>query len=125
MGWLLVFRQLISSDMKAPSSDPALPRSHPSPPPCASASAPPPCRAKIVQGRLDKLAKDMALLEQPFIKDTSKTVGEVIMQSVASIGENIQVGVCGRDGLRVCAGVAAGSRSWLAWPSVSALCGVA
>ncbi len=33
------------------------------------------CREKIVQGRVDKIAKTMALLEQPFIKDTNKTVG--------------------------------------------------
>ena len=32
------------------------------------------CRAKIVDGRVAKIAKEMALLEQQFIKDTSKTV---------------------------------------------------
>jgi elongation factor Ts len=55
-------------------------------------SKPEEIREKIVQGRLDKIAKEMALLEQPFIKDTSKTVAEVIKESIASIGENIQVG---------------------------------
>ena len=53
-------------------------------------------REKIVQGRLDKIAKEMALLEQPFIKDTSKTVADVVKESVASLGENIQVGRFGR-----------------------------
>ena len=44
-----------------------------------------------MQGRVDKIAKEMALLEQPFIKDTTKTVGEHIKEAIAGIGENIQV----------------------------------
>ena len=51
----------------------------------------PTCREKIVQGRVDKIAKTMALLEQPYIKDTTKTVGEVVKEAIAGIGENIQV----------------------------------
>jgi elongation factor Ts len=48
-------------------------------------------REKIVQGRIEKMAKEMSLLDQPFIKDSDKTVGEVIKQSIAEIGENIQI----------------------------------
>ena len=33
-----------------------------------------PRREKIVQGRVDKIAKEMSLLDQQFIKDTNKTV---------------------------------------------------
>jgi elongation factor Ts len=33
----------------------------------------------------------MALLEQPFIKDSSVTVGEMVKQAAGKIGENIQV----------------------------------
>jgi len=55
------------------------------------ASKPENIRGQIVQGRLDKIAKEMALLEQPFVKDTSKTVAEVIKAAIAEIGENIQV----------------------------------
>lgn len=44
----------------------------------------------MVEGRLGKIAKELALLEQPFIKDTTKTVGEHIKEAVAAIGENIQ-----------------------------------
>ena len=44
-----------------------------------------------MQGRVDKIAKTMALLEQPYIKDTSKTVSEVVKEAIAGIGENIQV----------------------------------
>jgi elongation factor Ts len=44
-----------------------------------------------VQGRVDKIAKEFALLEQPFIKDSNKTVAEHIKESIAGIGENIQI----------------------------------
>lgn len=46
---------------------------------------------KIVGGRINKWYKDVALLEQPFIKDDKKTVKQVLQDSVAVIGENIQV----------------------------------
>jgi elongation factor Ts len=48
-------------------------------------------REKIVEGRIAKVAKEAALMEQPFIKDSSRTVGEVIKSTIAAIGENIQV----------------------------------
>ncbi len=44
-----------------------------------------------VEGRLAKWYQDVVLLEQPFIKDESKTVRDVITDAVARIGENIQV----------------------------------
>lgn len=45
----------------------------------------------MVEGRLSKLKKDMALLEQPFIKDNNITVGDVIKSAIAEFGENIKV----------------------------------
>ena len=45
----------------------------------------------MVEGRLSKIAKTLALLEQPFIKDSSKTVAEHIKEAVAGIGENIRI----------------------------------
>jgi Elongation factor TS len=48
-------------------------------------------RPQIVAGRVAKTVKTMALLEQPFIKDTDKTVAEVVKETVAAIGENIQI----------------------------------
>lgn len=48
-------------------------------------------KEKIVQGRIDKRLKELALLDQPYIKDQSVTVDELIKQSVALMGENIQV----------------------------------
>lgn len=49
------------------------------------------CREMMVEGRLSKLKKDMALLEQPFIKDNNITVGDVIKSAIAEFGENIKV----------------------------------
>ena len=48
-------------------------------------------RAKIVEGRIEKRLKELSLLDQPFIKDQNITIEELIKQSVATLGENIQV----------------------------------
>lgn len=48
-------------------------------------------REKIVQGRLEKLLKERCLLDQPYIKDPSITVGDLIKQTIALVGENIRV----------------------------------
>ena len=47
---------------------------------------------KIVEGRLDKFFADTCLLDQAYIKDDKKTVGQLIKESIATIGENIQIG---------------------------------
>lgn len=47
---------------------------------------------KIVQGRLSKFYERVCLMEQPFIRDDSKRVKDIIAQSVAKVGENIVVG---------------------------------
>ena len=54
-------------------------------------SKPPAIREKMVAGRVEKLKTTRALLEQPFIKDTDKTVGTVVKEAVARLGENIKV----------------------------------
>jgi elongation factor Ts len=46
---------------------------------------------KIVDGRIDKYFKENCLLEQPFVKDSEKTVKDVITEAVAKVGENITV----------------------------------
>ena len=48
-------------------------------------------KEKIVQGRIDKRLKELSLMDQPYIRDQNITVAELITQSVAQIGENIQV----------------------------------
>lgn len=47
---------------------------------------------KMVEGRLGKFYAELCLLEQPYIKDDSKTVEQFVKENVAKIGENIQVG---------------------------------
>jgi elongation factor Ts len=46
---------------------------------------------KIVAGKLDKFYAEFVLLEQPFVKDPAKTVGDLIAEKVGKIGENIRV----------------------------------
>ena len=48
-------------------------------------------REKIVQGRISKRLGELALLEQPFIKNDSILVKDLVKQTVASLGENIKV----------------------------------
>ena len=47
---------------------------------------------KIMVGKEEKFRRDNALLTQPFVKDSSKTVGDLITEKIHKIGENIQVG---------------------------------
>lgn len=46
---------------------------------------------KIVIGRLKKWQKEVALLEQPFVKDSDKTVGELATELTSSLGEKISI----------------------------------
>ncbi len=46
---------------------------------------------RIVAGKADKYFQETLLLEQPFIKDPSVTVGDLVTQAIAKLGENIKV----------------------------------
>lgn len=46
---------------------------------------------KIIEGRIKKVAENLALLNQPFVRDPNKTVEELIKENIAILGENIQV----------------------------------
>lgn len=46
---------------------------------------------RIVDGRMAKFYEDMVLFEQPFIKDDSVTIGQLVTAAVAELGENIIV----------------------------------
>lgn len=48
-------------------------------------------KEKIVQGRIEKRLKEMTLMDQPYIRDQSITVEELVKQSITTVGENIQV----------------------------------
>lgn len=46
---------------------------------------------RIVAGKLEKFFQEAVLLEQPFIKDDSVTIKDVLTQAIARLGENIKV----------------------------------
>lgn len=46
---------------------------------------------KIVEGRMSKFYEEVCLMEQPFIKDNSLTVGQLIASLIGKLGENITV----------------------------------
>ncbi len=48
-------------------------------------------REKIVQGRIEKRLSELCLVNQPYIKDQTITIEELIKQTIAQLGENIQI----------------------------------
>lgn len=46
---------------------------------------------KIIEGRVNKYYEENVLLDQSFVKDPSKTVGELVTEKISSIKENISV----------------------------------
>jgi len=46
---------------------------------------------RIVEGKIGKYYEQVCLLEQPYIRDTDKTVEELLKETIANLGENIQV----------------------------------
>jgi len=52
---------------------------------------PPAAIQKIVEGKLEKHFSTVCLLDQPFVKTPEKTVKEILTETIAKTGENIQV----------------------------------
>jgi elongation factor Ts len=48
-------------------------------------------KEKIVAGRISKRLKELALMDQPFIKENTITVNELVKQVAGKLGENIRV----------------------------------
>jgi elongation factor Ts len=48
-------------------------------------------KEKIVEGRIQKKLKEMVLLEQAFIRDSSMTVDDLVKKNISTLGENIQI----------------------------------
>lgn len=46
---------------------------------------------RIIEGRIEKYYEEVVLLEQPFVKESSITVKDLINQKIAKLGENITV----------------------------------
>ena len=56
-----------------------------------SEGKPPQVAEKMVEGRMNKFFEEVCLYEQPFIKDGTMTVAQLIASKIATIGENITV----------------------------------
>jgi elongation factor Ts len=56
-----------------------------------NASKPEDVLNKIIEGKLNKFYEDNVLLDQPFVKDPSKTVGDLVTEKISSIKENISI----------------------------------
>ncbi len=48
-------------------------------------------KEKIVDGKIAKFVAGVALLEQPFVKDDSMTVAQLLTSKIATIGEKIEI----------------------------------
>ncbi len=57
----------------------------------AATGKPPQVVEKIVEGKMSKFYEEVCLLEQPFIKDQSLSIQELLAQKVGKLGENITV----------------------------------
>jgi elongation factor Ts len=57
----------------------------------AATGKPAPVIEKIVEGKMAKFYEEVCLLEQPFIKEQTVSIKELIAQKVGKLGENITV----------------------------------
>lgn len=46
---------------------------------------------KIVAGRIEKFKDEVCLLRQPYIRDENMTIEQLLLQNIASMGENIVI----------------------------------
>lgn len=52
---------------------------------------PPAAIQKIVEGKINKYYSSICLLDQPFVKDSDKSVQEVLTQKISQLGENMVI----------------------------------
>ncbi len=57
----------------------------------AATGKPPAVIEKILEGKMSKFYEEVCLLDQPFIKEASHTISQLIASKVAKLGENISV----------------------------------
>jgi elongation factor Ts len=57
----------------------------------AASGKPPAIIEKMLEGKLSKFYEEFCLLEQPFIKDQTQSIAQIIASKVATLGENISV----------------------------------
>lgn len=46
---------------------------------------------KIIEGRMQKFFSNVCLMEQEFIKDSDKTIGDLMLEKISTIGENMVI----------------------------------
>ena len=46
---------------------------------------------RIVEGKIEKFYSESVLLEQSFVKDSDKSIGGLVAEAIANLGENIQI----------------------------------
>lgn len=46
---------------------------------------------KIVDGKIEKYMSEIVLMDQAFVKDNDKTIGDLIKGKIGTLGENIQI----------------------------------
>lgn len=79
-----VFREDVSADVLARESEIARERAR-------NEGKPDKILDRIVQGRLDKFFEEVCLTEQPFIKENSTTIGELLKSKGGKIGDTIRI----------------------------------
>ena len=52
---------------------------------------PPAVVERMIEGRMAKFYEEICLLEQPFVKDPTLTVGDLVKTKIAKLGENMSV----------------------------------
>ncbi len=57
-----------------------------------NSNKPPQVTEKIVDGKMEKFYSEVCLFEQPFVKDQSITIEELISSNIAKMGEKIAIG---------------------------------
>jgi len=57
----------------------------------AESGKPEAVQEKMVEGKIKKYLKERVLLDQPFVKDDKRSVGEVVTDMSAKVGENIVI----------------------------------
>lgn len=57
-------------------------------------------RASIVQGKLDSYLKEKVLLEQPFVRDPSRTIKDLVEGATQKFGERVEITDCTRFSVR-------------------------
>jgi elongation factor Ts len=57
----------------------------------AQSGKPPQVVAKMVEGKVDKYAAEICLLDQDYVKEPGKAVRQVVADAIAKLGENISV----------------------------------